>query len=382
MIVICEDCGRKYRIDPQKIKGRAAKFSCKSCNHVILVANPRIESTQPPPPPFIEAESDDTSTRTAEIPSVAGAKTSKQRKKPGRAEDKRRISLRTKMFLLFFLLPIALFSVSAYLFVRQMDSLSTALTSESRNMIEQLAEDKIADISRQVASQCRLYLLANPGLRRENFNRDINFKRLAVQRVGMTGYTALYELPGREGVWRTWAHVNDRIIGIDMATLKKALGVHFTGFWDIYTGVNDGGESRGYYTWRDKDGRLRQKFMVCTPVEGTSYVIAATTYLEEFTRQITQLEFRSSELTAKNRLIILGILLGAIVVIAAIVSFYGHRLTKKLNNLTELAERISIGELDAEIQIRSNDEIGDLVEAISRMQESIRLSIERLRHRK
>jgi predicted Zn finger-like uncharacterized protein len=381
MIVICEECGRKYRIDPEKITGRAAKFSCKSCNHVIVVTKPRIESTQPPPPPFIEADAEVESKRPPQRPQETSPKIPKPSRKVGHKSEKRRISLRTKMFLLFFLLPVAVFAGSAYLFVRQMDRLSTALTSESQRVVEQMAEDKIADISRKVATECRLYLRARPGLRKENFNRDVDFRRLAVQRVGMTGYTALYELPGPDGTWRTWAHVNERIIGIDMKSLEKSLGRHFNGFWKIYTGVKEG-ESKGYYTWRDKDGSLKEKFMVCTPVEGTPYVIAATTYLQEFTRQMNALEIRSSELIARNRLIISAILLGTIILIAAIVSFYGHRLTTKINSLTELAERISIGELDAEIRVRSNDEIGNLAEAISRMQESVRLSIERLRRRK
>jgi methyl-accepting chemotaxis protein len=47
-----------------------------------------------------------------------------------------------------------------------------------------------------------------------------------------------------------------------------------------------------------------------------------------------------------------------------------------------VAERISVGDLDIEIESTSTDEIGELSEAISRMQESIRLSIERLRRRR
>jgi len=50
--------------------------------------------------------------------------------------------------------------------------------------------------------------------------------------------------------------------------------------------------------------------------------------------------------------------------------------------LTDLAQRISIGDLDAEVDIKSKDEIGDLYDAIVRMQESIRLSMERLRRRR
>ena len=57
----------------------------------------------------------------------------------------------------------------------------------------------------------------------------MGFKTLAVQKVGQTGYTALYELPGSDGIWRTWAHVNDKIIGIDMSKLKKPLGRSFPG---------------------------------------------------------------------------------------------------------------------------------------------------------
>jgi predicted Zn finger-like uncharacterized protein len=30
MIVICEECGKKYRIDPTKMKGAEAKVRCKA----------------------------------------------------------------------------------------------------------------------------------------------------------------------------------------------------------------------------------------------------------------------------------------------------------------------------------------------------------------
>jgi HAMP domain-containing protein len=68
--------------------------------------------------------------------------------------------------------------------------------------------------------------------------------------------------------------------------------------------------------------------------------------------------------------------------IGIIVSIYGHRLTSKIKSLTDVAERISIGDLEIEVEAQSRDEIGELAEAISRMQESIRLSIERLRRRR
>lgn len=40
VIVICEECGRKYRVNPDRIIGRAAGFSCRSCGHGIRVVKP------------------------------------------------------------------------------------------------------------------------------------------------------------------------------------------------------------------------------------------------------------------------------------------------------------------------------------------------------
>jgi methyl-accepting chemotaxis protein len=87
-------------------------------------------------------------------------------------------------------------------------------------------------------------------------------------------------------------------------------------------------------------------------------------------------------LTEKARLISWSILGGTLLLIGIIVSIYSHRLTGKIKSLTDVAERISIGDLGIEVETRSRDEIGELAEAISRMQDSIRLSIERLRRRR
>ena len=40
MIIICEGCGKKYRVDPSKIKEMTARFKCKSCDHILTVTKP------------------------------------------------------------------------------------------------------------------------------------------------------------------------------------------------------------------------------------------------------------------------------------------------------------------------------------------------------
>ena len=381
MIVICEECGKKYSIDPSKIKGEKARFKCKVCDFIITVIKP-VESPARtlPKTQFAEPEKD------VDVKKTPPFKRKKKRTFP-RAKKRKSFSLkdfglRGKMLLLIFVIPIILIIGANILYLWQMNNLSTLLTSESSNIVKTLVEEKVADAARKVAAECALYLESHPGLKKEDFNYDAKFKRIAVQKVGMTGYSALYEKPDLKGIWQTWVHVDPKIIGIDMSKLKKPLGKSFAGFWKVYTGVKEGGESRGYYRWYEKDGTFRDKFMVCTPVEGTSFIVAATTYVDEFTGPVKLLKIRAKRQTSITRNIVFGIFGGTILFIGFIVSFFGYRLSGRIKSLTEVANRISIGELDAEIDIAGKDEIGDLGEAISRMQESIRLSIERLRRRR
>lgn len=37
MLVICEDCAKKYNIDETRIRGRRARFTCNECGHIIIV---------------------------------------------------------------------------------------------------------------------------------------------------------------------------------------------------------------------------------------------------------------------------------------------------------------------------------------------------------
>jgi predicted Zn finger-like uncharacterized protein len=387
MIVICEECGKKYRIDAAKIKGTAARFKCRVCTHMITVAKP------PPDLPEQKAAAADSAAtetvtetvenRTSTIePDIEVDRIAAERTKVKPVRKAGAFNLRTKMLLLFLVVPLILMIGASFLYLWQLEQMSGLLTKESTKIVNQMAEDKIADLSTAVAIQCRLYLLAHPELAKTDFMNDMGFKTLAVQKVGLTGYTALYEMPGPDGIWRTWAHVDPKIIGIDMSTLKASLGRNFAGFWTIFSGVKGGKRSQGYYTWQDKDGKFRDKFMVCTPVAGTPYVIAATTYMDEFTGPIKLLETQAAMLTEKARLISWAVLGGTLLLIGIIVSIYGHRLTGKIKSLTDVAERISIGDLGIEVDTKSRDEIGELAEAISRMQDSIRLSIERLRRRR
>jgi hypothetical protein len=284
MIVICEECGKKYQVDPSRIKAARTTAKCKACGSVMHISKPEVGPAEKrPPAEFTEAPLPPAGPEAApepprqETPAKESVAVPKARKGMG---------LRTKIFLLFFVLPILLIIGAGALYLQQLNKLSALITGESTKVVTQLGEQIIAEKARSAAEQVRLYLLNHPNLKREEFNNDEEFRKIAVQKVGLTGYTALQAVPDKDGIWRNWAHTNPKIVGIDMSTLKGPLGRNFAGFWRIFSAGRDGKESSGYYTWQEKDGSFRDKYMVCSPVKGTPYYVAATTYLDEFTEPV------------------------------------------------------------------------------------------------
>ena len=123
----------------------------------------------------------------------------------------------------------------------------------------------------------------------------------------------------------------------------------------------------------------KNEFMTCVNVAGTSFNIASTTYMDDFTDPMQRLE-RESRAIAKAETIKSAVLSSIIIIIIAIVLFiFGGKLTANIKYLSEMTDRISLGDLDALIEIRSKDELAVLAESISRPQQSVKLSMQRLR---
>jgi HAMP domain-containing protein len=77
------------------------------------------------------------------------------------------------------------------------------------------------------------------------------------------------------------------------------------------------------------------------------------------------------------------ILLGCTVLIVTIIAWLSARaIVTPIRKLTDAAERMSLGELNVKIDVKSRDEIGLLAQAIGRMQTSLRLAMNRLRRKR
>jgi len=78
----------------------------------------------------------------------------------------------------------------------------------------------------------------------------------------------------------------------------------------------------------------------------------------------------------------LTLLFCTVLLVLLIAWFSARAIVTPIMELTDAAERMSLGEMDVKIGIKSKDEIGLLAQAIGRMQTSLRLAMSRLRKKR
>jgi len=248
-------------------------------------------------------------------------------------------------------------------------SLGTSAANDSTQALEALGEKIIAQKAADVALQCRVYLNAHPGITIDALRKKKEFKTIAVQSVGKTGYTIMYET---NGIMRF--HPNPELVNYDMHHWKDKL----PGFWAIFEQTFNGSPASGYYDWEELDGKIRRKFMAIVPVAGTPYMIAATTYIDEFsipvkeTREKIQTATQTINQHVNERLedvytsfvIFLMIL---IIVVFSISYLLSNMITDPIMALIDGVRAIGRGEIDYRVQLRTEDEFEDLASAFNRM---------------
>jgi HAMP domain-containing protein len=289
---------------------------------------------------------------------------------------KRLFGLRFKMFFLFFFLPIVLIIAASLFYMNHTRALSGLIIKESSQLVTKMAEERVNEKARAVAREVKLYLETHPDLEREDFNQDPKLKEIAIQKIGETGYTLIVSREDENGQSFMWVHPKQELVGIDIiAAMKKRLGPDYERWYKVQGKEH---EVSGYYKWIDG----QEKYTCGTPIPGTAFNIASTVYLGEFTLPMQQLEVRTNQLTAAVTRTAMIVLAATAILIALIVVIYSYRLSGRLKSLSDAADRISLGNIDVEMEeIKSRDEIEDLADAFSRMQASIRLAIKRLRER-
>jgi len=303
-----------------------------------------------------------------------------------------RFRIRTKMLLVLLgisLVPLVVFGyiaqrdieeVSRYT-VKASTAIGDSASTDSAQALENLGAGMIRQKAIDVALQCQIFLRHHPGVSIEKFQGDKDFQKIAVQSVGDTGYTIVFD---QKGVMRF--HPNQELVNYDMHNWKDML----PGFWALFEQALDGSSTGGYYNWQDSDRVIRRKFMYIAPIKGTPYRVAATTYIDEFSRPAEETKQRIATATAKIRdEINKGIdsirysfmmIMAAMLLIVAAISFLLSRMvTNPIVALIKGAKAIGRVEMEHTVEVKTGDELEELADSFNKMARDLKWHMEDLK---
>jgi HAMP domain-containing protein len=285
------------------------------------------------------------------------------------------MKITTRLVLSFLLAAVAPLALMGSIGLLAMSRVSQTAIDESAQALRQLGEAAIQQKSLDVARQVALYLSANPELLDQPLAEWLgrsDLADIAVQPVGQTGYTAVYD---DQGI--VYFHANAKMVGRDMHELAE----QFPAFWAIYAASLDGTQEASYYDWQDADGSIRAKYMSCAPVGDTRFRVAATTYIDEFSQPMRETETRITMLSQTT----LRSLLAALAVVGLLAAVLGLWLARGLSHpilaVAEAAANVESGHYE-QVALgsvaRRPDELGQLAQVFQRMAREVQQRQEHL----
>jgi nitrogen fixation/metabolism regulation signal transduction histidine kinase len=193
------------------------------------------------------------------------------------------------------------------------------------------------------------------------------FINQVIQVIGSSGYTFL--ISNEDNQNKVFMHPNPRFLNKD----ASALGIK--SFNQI---MNKVVESKDEFSGTVDD----QYIFVHAVHHKLPFYMVAVVPNTDIEQPIKELQKRVNN--AKKQFMLQYNTFGSIVTILALVFAYifGRRFVKPISTLTGVAERISMGDLKTSIDIDTEDEIGELANALRRMQASLLKAVQRLQRRK
>jgi methyl-accepting chemotaxis protein len=433
MQVTCDKCGKVYKVDENKIKGEKARVKCKACENIITVTKPRPAETPlqnraitPSAPPMREdAEVAEESFRLPYgKPSV-------------------KFGLFTKIILVMLivsLLPLAIFwwitfketdnrlrSDTELLMTLTAQGLGSQVESWIENNIwvlrstaklpaiismNRIAQEKV--LRKVQAEYPYMYLVFTVGLDGKNTARSDNVplkdysdrqyykdiikgKKLSWQTlIGKTSKkpalvlsVPIYQQENLVGVMAGAMNIDE--ISKYVANWKKGN----TGFAFL---VDNKGKvvahQRKQYVVKQKnlsrhpliaafrEGKWTTKTLTFKNQNGNSTLGHVRGIKYGWALALQQESQEVYEPLTRVRNFAISLLFVTVVLVSLIAYMSAKTIVKPIMTLTDVAERMSLGDLNMQINIPSKDEIGLLAQAIKRMQISLRLAMERLRKKR
>lgn len=450
MDIICDACGKKYRVDETKMKGEQAKVKCKACDNIMVVSKPALETDDelsfPPEIPEPEVS------QATQIPERAIERPAALRQEP---EDiprepppfyggqKVRFGLFGKIItvmLIVSLLPFAIFwgitlretnerirTDTEALMAQTAQGLGNQIDGWINNNVSILrTAAKLSEITSMDGAQQKpvletiqkqypwMYLVFTVGTDGINVarNDDVPLKDYSDRQYYkdiMRGKSLSWQtLIGKTSkkpalVLAVPIKSDDQTIGVMAAKMtvddiSKSIATWKTG----KTGHAFLVDEKGYVVSHpNRQYVAKRKNLNSHPLIANYRKKGWTTITTRFNTANGQaalghvrsnnygwaLAMQQEEIevfSALNRVQKFAMtLLGCTILLVSVIAWFSARaIVTPVMKLTDAAERMSLGELNVKIDIKSRDEIGLLAQAIGRMQTSLRLAMNRLRRKR
>ncbi len=248
---------------------------------------------------------------------------------------------------------------------------------ESKRIIEGLAQQNVKEISAHVAHEIELYLAANPKYSLADLQQQKNFERIALQKIGENGYTAIHEIPS--GINRF--HPNPEIRNKSLIALGKELA-EFGSLIQEHV-VSGGRELGGFYNWREQDGKIRKKYMYLRAIslktaDNVKLGVAATAYVDEYSIILTAINERTQQIlqqTQKDSRAIISsiynrnilILLSLVIILVLVILLFIKQSVRPIRQLITEMNSFAAGNKDIIVNISAHDEIGQMAKSFDLM---------------
>lgn len=278
------------------------------------------------------------------------------------------MEIRTKIILTLIcvsIIPLILAGAAGFYNINKISNVAIDITSSAlREQSEISVEQQVQKISSSVS------MYANKIQKGGNYKPlqyNPEFINLIIQVIGASGYTFLVHSDGSQNT--VFMHPNPRFLNKDVNALEIA---------PLNKIITDIAKTRGSYKAMVKD----QFVFVHSVHNNLPFYMVAIVPNSDIEKPIETLkkEIDASKKQFMFQYNTFGIIVTALALIFALI--FGIRFVRPISHLTHVAEKISMGDLKTSIDIDSEDEIGELANALRRMQASLLKAVQRLQRRK
>ena len=248
--------------------------------------------------------------------------------------------------------------------------------SRSAVMLRELGEASVYDKVNAIAQQLDTVVRSTPWMTSKDLQRDEKFREVAVQTVGKTGYTFVFDSD-------TAVALLHRDLRLENKTLPSVFR-HLPELKNILETSLKGETAYGYYQLRAGDGNIMKRFIYIIPLHSVTadhvrLSVAATVNVDDFLSPIKQAEADHNEtkqflIQASHSVIesfrLNGLLsMGIGILAVSLIAFFvmGIYLSRAVGRLREATSRINRGDFSTQVEPSGSGEVATLIDDFNKM---------------